>query len=122
MRLVSLGLFAGVAIVVLLHSDRSEPVALRPGVTMENARRLRAGMTLQEIEKVMGRPGIKGWYVESPEVPVTWQGDGFEVCVCFYDFSRGAAYGLISYPGSYKMESLFPPETFFGRFRRWLGL
>src|SRR5436190_827357 len=84
--ILAIGVFAGMGLALMIltrpsEPDEYQPGDFHPGITLENARRLRFGVKLEQIEQLMGAPGTKGYYVESPQIPVTWKGDGFEVCV-----------------------------------------
>ncbi|MCI0464611.1 MAG: outer membrane protein assembly factor BamE [Gemmataceae bacterium] len=59
----------GMVLVVLAFVITDALLGSRPGVTEANVRRIRAGMTLQEVEAILGEPGrivagggtLSGW-------------------------------------------------------------
>jgi hypothetical protein len=55
------------------------PEILRPGVTRANAERIEWGMTLKDVEALLGRPADEG-----PRLVPVWKGaDGVRVSVQF---------------------------------------
>jgi hypothetical protein len=78
-----------------------------PGVTKANFDRIEEGMTLQEVEQILGRPGKLTWGGYSWEAE-----DGATVFVVF-DFD-GASAGPKSWADS--------RETPLDKIRRWLHL
>jgi hypothetical protein len=96
----------------------------RPGVTRENFRRLRVGMTLQEAEEIMGgraKEEPSGW--KGPPIWV-WR-DGPVLVGVFLDEARcvtGGLYQDISYPSTDKRRvgELGEEESALDRLRRLL--
>jgi hypothetical protein len=91
-----------------------------PGVTIDNFRRLRAGMTESQIESYLGpklgQTKNEGWEGDNP-LPTTslWEGPDFRVVVDFN--GKGRASEIRLHP-KHRGEL---PETFADRVRRWLG-
>jgi hypothetical protein len=46
-------------------------LSLQPGVTERNFRRIRPGMTLEQVEAVLGPPGGTGYYATTWAIPET---------------------------------------------------
>jgi hypothetical protein len=86
----------------------------RPGVTPDNFKRLRQGMTREHVEAILGRPGRE----EGPDT--VWEGDRCRVSVQFVDINYAWAGQLETDDG--QVLSLPPePAPFQGPFG-WLFL
>src|SRR5215475_11121277 len=60
-----------------------------PGVTEENARLLRKGMTLEQVEQLLGSPGDTAWLKDPPEFYwYFWCNDTLRVYAVFDDTDR----------------------------------
>ena len=61
---------AGLALVALalLLTDR---LLWQPGLTESNVRRLRPGMTLEQVEAILGPPGGTGYHATTWAIPGT---------------------------------------------------
>jgi hypothetical protein len=87
----------------------------RPGLTEDNIKRLRHGMTLEEVEALLGGPAADT-FEKPPDYPAfrwqrEWREGGADVVVQFFADGRAmaAAGGRRARPGS------------LARLRRWLG-
>jgi hypothetical protein len=92
----------GLALVALALAFSDWALSLRPGVTEANARRVRPGMTLAEVETLMGGRADYGiwpllnWepHKELPRQPQArearevWEGSGGRVSVMFDEHNR----------------------------------
>ena len=59
----------GLALVALALAFTDWALSLRPGVTEMNAKRIRPGMTLAEVEAIVGKPNLGGLVLPSPAPP-----------------------------------------------------
>ena len=62
----------------------------------DRASELRAGMTIEEVEAIMGCPGDVG-PIRSSHIPITWNAYGFEVEVFFSRFRPEATSAYLSW-------------------------
>jgi hypothetical protein len=74
-RVYSLGI--GIALVALAFLVTEAALGPRPGVTEVNARRIRPGMTMAEVEAVLGGPGDSRYgpciTFKGPHKPLWWR-------------------------------------------------
>ena len=87
----------------------------RPGVTEENYGRITYGMTLAEVQGLLGGEAEE-WTPMGNTLVHTWRGDGLTVYVSFQD-------GLVTQRARVKDgqgENEVPPEPFPARLRRLL--
>lgn len=111
---------AGVAVWAFVGSRPLGP----PGVTRENAYRLRPGMSLEEAEAILG-PHVLVESYKNTQV-VQWDRDGIAILAYF----SGRQDGVVNVKlierqpdGRDKGQELFgPAESLLERVRRWLGL
>ena len=99
-----------------------------PGVTWENFRHLRIGMSVKDLEALLGEPYETA---EQPDgvIQRVWRGEEVEITLWFGteedDVFRGRlASGAASFPrqpNSY-VENMCPDESVLDRIRRWLHL
>ena len=90
----------------------------RPGITRANYERIREGMTLVEVEAILGRPGDGfGGDGDTPRVRF-WQGDHVKVTVWF-DTDGCVEAGWCG-TGEEEWEPLTEDEGFLDRLRRLL--
>jgi hypothetical protein len=108
-------LWAGIALCVLaLALGLTERLLGRqPGVTAENAARVRRGMTLPEVEALMGMPGKRE---EIPVISYAFFGREGVASIIFDE--RGRAFGA---PCVYFRSTAPPRPGPLGRLREWLG-
>lgn len=97
-----------------------------PGVTLENFKRLHRGMTLEEVEAIMGRSPddsddlrrrggngiVRWWYSEEAKV---------HILTSHHDSTYYAAAGGFERAGI-RVDSLAEPSSAIGKIRRWLRL
>jgi hypothetical protein len=101
---VAVGAMAlGLLTVVVLPSPR-------PGVTRENYRRITYGMTLAEVEGLLGGEGEELEPMGNTFVR-TWRGDGLTVYVSF----QGGRVSQRAWMKDGQGESEAPPESFLAR-------
>jgi hypothetical protein len=109
-----------------------------PGVTLENARRIQSGMTLEEVQAIFGEPGEE-WRSECPGMFAIhvkekriWKADGLAIGVKFgygsrfdvIDMKESGAYWVYFDNGHSWEEIKLPlnePPTQFERLRHWLS-
>ena len=123
-----LGLFLFILIVVAIpgYGIFVEIESHIPGVTLANYRRLKPGMTEQEIQSFLGPKGGKvrndgwefdGWEAENPHPwTCSWYGENVSVHVEFT--SEGRADGMRLFRRRHDVEL----ETGLDKLRHWLGL
>jgi hypothetical protein len=89
--------------------------AVTSSITMENAARIKGGMTLEEVEAILRDPGKALNAGDNPNSCwISWQGpDGFFVTVQF-EGTPGRVNGI--------MQGTLHRETLLERIRRWVGL
>jgi hypothetical protein len=116
----------GLALLALGLAFTDWALSLQPGVTEANARRIRAGMTLAEVEAILGgryselilgRPcrvaAASGHTLPPTSWTACWDSDSG---VAFVNFDRGdQVKGVVFMPS----EADGPPP--FSRLRAWLG-
>jgi hypothetical protein len=112
-RLYLLG--AGLALVALGLAFTDWALSLQPGVTAPNARRIRPGMSLSEVEKILGRPA--DFEMTSPHghgrrivMYALWEAPTGNVRV---HLDENARVELVEFTTQ--------DETFLDRLRAWLG-
>ena len=110
-----LGLVALTLVVVVLIDRPS-----KPGVTVENFKRLHKGMTEEEVEAIFGRPADHKSYMTLQNLR-DWDGPGFRVHLVF---SLGEAHGfLVFLDNRTELEIQEKPYEFpLKQMGRWLGL
>jgi hypothetical protein len=111
-RVYLLGL--GLALVALALAVTDWALSLQPGVTKANAKRIRPGMTLRQVEAILGGPGtfLGKEHPRSPENHVLWESVDAWALVGFDQ--RGRVMSAICFP----QEQRPPPLA---RLRAWLG-
>ena len=98
----------GLALVALALAFTDWALSLRYGVTEENFQRIREGMTLQEVESILGRAGdqLPGWaYV--------WEGANWRILVGVGAEGRVTGKALLPQDEA--------PPNLLARLRAWLG-
>jgi hypothetical protein len=75
----------GLALVALALAFTDWALSLRPGVTEANVRRIRAGMTIREVEALLGGPKTG---LTEPAIASFWRGDSGEALVVFSSTDR----------------------------------
>jgi hypothetical protein len=104
----------GVALVALAFVSTDAALGPRQGVTEANVRRIREGMTLREVEGVLGGKGVLGFAsrVGVCRAPIyMWTGPDGQAVVCF---SPG---GAVESAAFHRATAASP----FSRLRAWLG-
>ena len=104
----------GIALVALALAFTDWALSLRPGVTEANAKRIRAGMTLEQVESILGsRPNerIDRWRGGPPEA-CAWYGAGGVIIVDFRKNGRVRR-------GDWNADG--PEPNPLARLRSWLG-
>ena len=69
--------------------------AARSGVSLNNAQRIKEGMTREDIASIMGSFGTASWTREAEGLFVRWADNGIEVSVCLEGPQYVAAYAEI---------------------------
>jgi hypothetical protein len=85
-----------------------------PGVTLENFRRLHDGMTLEEIETIMGKPSDRCEIPMNGSSTHIWVGDEGTVSI-----TQGFVTGTFQKQGETVRQLASAPRSF--RIRHWLG-
>ena len=116
--LMWLGLIGILAILGLVAAQWLSP--WKPGISVNNFRRLTLGMTEAEVESILGRPGE--FELRSPHWK-QWNENGTFISVGFgnHDGSLNCATANVSVPGSGRSLLVIPEESIIDRSRRWLG-
>jgi hypothetical protein len=116
---LAVGLLAGLGVAgwMLLRPQPLPPEPPPPGVTPDNFRRLRQGMSIAEVEAALGEPEkrIEMWALTTQ----VWKGEGCRISITFgmdalfgeLDTEDGQVVGL---PPSH------PPPSVWERLSRWL--
>jgi hypothetical protein len=114
----------GLAVVALALAFTDWALSLRLGVTEVNARRIRGGMTLAEVEAIFGRPSNN--HPGSVEVSLGpeprryryfhWVGDEVRVSVI-----ADEAGGAVLFSCSYRFRGAPPSPGPLARLRAWRG-
>jgi hypothetical protein len=100
-----------------------------PGVTLENAHRVRSGMKIEEVQAIFGDPGEKddgaggGPFLERVQV---WEANGLRIEVVFtkgtrLDFNEPGV-NVVNYraPNHHEWELIEPPHTAGAKIHRWM--
>ena len=114
-----LGALAGVGLAILLWS--LAPIQ-KPGITVDNFRRLALGMTEAEVESILGRPGV--FEAASPHWK-RWIENGILIEVGFgnQDGTLNCASANVPVPGVGRyLLTVEREETMFALLCRWLGI
>jgi hypothetical protein len=70
----------GLALVALALGFTDWALSLQPGVTEANVKRIRTGMTLGQVEAILGPPGGTGYHASTwaiPGTPTVWVVAGY---------------------------------------------
>jgi hypothetical protein len=123
-RVYLLGLGLALVALALAFTDWLLTPPLSPGVTEANAKRIRVGMTLAEVEAIFGRPSNN--HPGSVEVSLGseprryryfhWVGDEVRVSVI-----ADEAGGAVLFSCSYRFRGAPPSPGPLARLRSWLG-
>jgi hypothetical protein len=105
----------GLALVALALAFTDWALSLQPGVTEANSRRIRAGMSLAEVESLLGRPA--GWAQRTDRCGGDW--------LRKWGCPRGEVI-VLSSPDDRVMRAAFHPNPAglpspLARLRAWLG-
>jgi hypothetical protein len=94
-----------------------------PGVTWENSRRLRAGMSVRDVEALLGKPSPEVTEIVGGGTGRWWRGEEVDIELVF-DADR-VLFGVASSQWKYgrpRIEYIRPAESFLDCIRRWLHL
>jgi hypothetical protein len=118
---LSVGAVAGFALFLWLMSPT-------PGITWDNFRRLRVGMSVRDVEALLREPFRMPEHTDYSFI--SWRGDGTyclwdgkEVVICLVfgadrlECGWAEPTGQQDYPG--RFERIRPDETFLDRIRKW---
>lgn len=84
----------------------------QPGVTKVNFDRIEDGMSISEVEQILGGPGVAfHGFANRPPATFVWTGDGESLA--FVEFTDNSVRGKTWRPST---------ETIFEKVRRWLHL
>ena len=83
----------------------------RPGITPANIQRIEEGMTLAEVEEILGGPGVERWPRFDTHV-VTWNHPHDETWVTVW----------LDQANRVTLSAPIPPETFMQKLKRLLRL
>ena len=89
-----------------------------PGVTWENFRRLRVGMSLEDAEALLGQPKAGFNSALAGMVDRYWISDGNLICLTFV--SDRLEWGGWNLGGNGELEFIPMNESLLDRIRRWL--
>jgi hypothetical protein len=105
----------GLVVVAVAFVVTDELLSAQPGVTERNVRRIRPGMTLEEVEALLGRQGFEVWDSEPPDtITRCWKNEEFSV---IFDFdAAGRMQRVFSF---YRWEQ--SKDSSLWRLRPWLG-
>jgi hypothetical protein len=108
----------GLALVALALAVTDWALSLRPGVTEANVRRIRVGMTLAEVEGILGGPGRPLPPSRPFCAPYKWSGDaGLATVVMGMEGDESR----LRVAFAYWLQSAGAPANPFARLRAWLG-
>jgi hypothetical protein len=112
-RVYLLGL--GLALVALALAFTDWTLSLRPGVSEANARRIRLGMSLSEVERILGRPpdGESVMPLRGVGSAFHW-GDGATGTILVQLDEQARVWRVEYNPGE-------NPDSLLTRLRAWLG-
>jgi hypothetical protein len=100
----------GVALVALALAFTDWALSLRSGVTEANVRRIRVGMTVHEVEALLGGPKTG---LTEPAIASFWSGESGDALVVFSKMDR------VTHAWYRPSEKARPGP--FARLRTWLG-
>ena len=109
----------GLALVALALAFTDWALSLRPGVTEANVRRIREGMTMKEVELILGGRGewwMEGTTCQRRDALWAWIGPHGRVFVGFGAFGDHAPL-VVEWTRFRRTDGLSPLE----RLRAWLG-
>ena len=116
---------AGLALVALALAVTDWALSLRPGVTEANAKRIRPGMTVQQVEGLMGGPAD---YTGPPIRWTVFEQSGPRVIISWVGFWTGIeGYAAVFFDQHGRVERAdFDPDPSnppgpLARLRAWLG-
>src|SRR5262249_10934433 len=90
-----------------------------PGLTEENAVRLRAGMSVQQVQKIFGRRGVR--WTRSDSCAYMWHNEtGLLVNAHFDKHGNLTTASMATHPSVW--QGINVNESFFDMLRRWLRL
>jgi hypothetical protein len=117
-------IFPILAIVVLAGVSIYWLIPPRPGVTRANFHRLHKGMTLAQVEAILGSTGRKdGFAIEFwPEVGDIWEWDGEEGSLLLTIYPEVVTGGSFRTKNGASEKLGDKPEGVLELLRRWLGL
>jgi hypothetical protein len=129
-RVYLLGL--GLALVALGLAVTDAMIGPSPGVTEANVRRIRNGMTMKEVEAILGGPGKWEFYLMDNRFRgsrhFSWAGPDGTAHIAFYEKDGGARTGVVGIildtdmVGSVEFRRTSGPSPGpFARLRAWLG-
>jgi hypothetical protein len=116
----------GIAVVALAFAVTDWVVGPAPGVTEANARRIKPGMTLREVEAILGARGLCVWDGTSSTIfrphPYLWAGPDARVIV---EFTNGGTaeeawreQRVVRNGVTFQRSA---PSNLLARLRSWLG-
>jgi hypothetical protein len=108
----------GLALVALAFAFTNYVIGPSPGVTEANARRIRNGMTMEEVEAIFGGPGRRVFEEGAPGISsqgYQWVAAGGQVVVVFN--RRGGSSPAVSQALLIRTAS----PSLLARLRAWLG-
>jgi hypothetical protein len=94
-----------------------------PGVTLANFDRVREGMSKEEVEAILGPPGVDQELRDRHQITYRlsiWEADDLRLTVHYDDGRASDALGEVG--GKVVRQSFRPPESFLGKVRRLLHL
>jgi hypothetical protein len=95
--------------------------APKPGLFEETGFRLRAGMSVREVEALFNSPGWIGFEASGLASGI-WRDKGGPMVVAYFDKNGLLTDAYMGNPNEESLRDLHLNETFFERLRRWIHL